>query len=608
MEYLMSELAFDREGNPFRFSRRTKKLRPRRWKNPGQRGTCAAVLDADGEQVFIDADAEYVEFRSTVGNAPGFYRLDQCDEDGTPIEEAPPAYVEIESTRNAAPVGGVDPRDAIIRDLAQINADITRTMVERFSNVMQATADVLRAADGAGLPRREPPPPPSQRPAPDEEEDDDDQDEDDDESEPVPPTNPFGPFQPLVEMAMPHLPDFGAFLWTKFQEFWKQKGASFAVTAPEPAPAPAPGAPAAAQPSPGPEPGSAAAAPSAAATSTAPAPQAPWPPPPPPPPPPVPSTHEVPVAGGPEEAGAAASSPSVAAPSAVTQPPGAAFSTPTALGAHPAAMAPPPVAANGAISPAAASSTSPRLDAIPPSATTSDSTTLIATAEGNPPRNAMATSEPMPEPWAHVRAVLARLSPREAAITETVIGRMSPEQRAQWLANLAALDVGQAVESVRSMIPKPGAPPKAEAVPATKPPTTEPSTAAATSTKTSAVSATTAGISAAPTVAGEAPTTAPVAPTAKPPRPMKPGSAAHASSDATAAAKLPPLPPQAMGHFLAIQAALTPDEVAFLRIAASGLSPLQLRGLIEELSAISVPEAVARVRALLAEASNPEAA
>jgi hypothetical protein len=98
-------------------------------------------------------------------------------------------------------------------------------MVERFSNVMQATADVLRAADGAGLPRREPPPPP-RRPAPDDEEDeeDDDQDEDDDESEPVPPDKPIRAISAGVEMAMPHLPDFGAFLWTKFQEFWKQKG------------------------------------------------------------------------------------------------------------------------------------------------------------------------------------------------------------------------------------------------------------------------------------------------------------------------------------------------------------------------------------------------
>jgi len=38
----MSELAFDEEGNPFRFSRRTKKLRARRMKNASQRGTCVA--------------------------------------------------------------------------------------------------------------------------------------------------------------------------------------------------------------------------------------------------------------------------------------------------------------------------------------------------------------------------------------------------------------------------------------------------------------------------------------------------------------------------------------------------------------------------------------
>src|SRR4029079_16616915 len=100
----MSELAFDKEGNPFRFARRTKKLRPRRWKNAGQRGTCAAVLDADGEQVLIDADSEYVARRTIVGNVPGFYRLDQCDEDGTLIEDAPPAYVSIDSLRNAPPI------------------------------------------------------------------------------------------------------------------------------------------------------------------------------------------------------------------------------------------------------------------------------------------------------------------------------------------------------------------------------------------------------------------------------------------------------------------------------------------------------------------------
>jgi hypothetical protein len=74
----MSELAFDEEGNPFQFSHRTKKLRPRRWKNDGQRSTCAAVLDADGAPVLIDADAEYIALRAAVGNVPGFYWLEQC--------------------------------------------------------------------------------------------------------------------------------------------------------------------------------------------------------------------------------------------------------------------------------------------------------------------------------------------------------------------------------------------------------------------------------------------------------------------------------------------------------------------------------------------------
>ncbi len=241
----MAELAFDREGNPFRFSHLTRKLRPRRWKNPGKRGTCAAVLDADGEQVLIDADAEYIEFRAAVGNVVGFYRLDQCDEDGTPIEDAPPAYVSIESSRNAAPAGEFDSRDAIIRDLAQINADMTRTMAERFSNVMQATAEILRAADGAGLPAASPrrhrlrprrittrtqtrrrtttTRRASRRP-------------------------PFGSLQPFVEMAMPHLPQFGAFLWMKFQEFMKQNATtppaatSPAGARPRPRPAAAPSA------------------------------------------------------------------------------------------------------------------------------------------------------------------------------------------------------------------------------------------------------------------------------------------------------------------------------------------------------------------------------
>jgi hypothetical protein len=49
----------------------------------------------------------------------------------------------------------------------------------------------------------------------DEDDDEDDQeDEDEDEGiEPATPPNPFGVFQPLIEIAMPLLPKFGAFMF-----------------------------------------------------------------------------------------------------------------------------------------------------------------------------------------------------------------------------------------------------------------------------------------------------------------------------------------------------------------------------------------------------------
>jgi hypothetical protein len=78
--------------------------------------------------------------------------------------------------------------------------------------------------------------------------------------------------------------------------------------------------------------------------------------------------------------------------------------------------------------------------------------TSTARAEG--PRNARPGIEPTPEQWAHLFAIRARLSPREVAILETVIVRMPPETRAQWLAELSGLGVAQAAEVVRSMIPK----------------------------------------------------------------------------------------------------------------------------------------------------------
>jgi hypothetical protein len=416
----MSELAFDKEGNPFRFSRRTKKLRPRRWKNAGQRGTCAAVLDADGEPLFIDADAEYAEFRAAVGNVSGFYRLDQCDEDGATIEDTPPAYVSIESTRNTTPAGEVDSRDALIRDLAQINAEMTRTIVERFSNVMQAAADVLRAADGAGLPRREPLPP---VPVPNKGDDGEDDDEDDDEAEEGEPQG-GKPSERVWAMVEPMLPAIGA--WIASMVAKRVSSQPPAVT-PSPAPAPAP-APEAA-PSAAPTPGGVAAAPSTPAPA-APAPSTPAP--------------AAPAPSGPAPAAAAPGAPEQAAS---TLEPSAAAVSPTIPTATPAA------AAAASARPPAAAAGGP--DSTAPSATATGGAAPADTTQLDSPRNALPAGEPTPEQWAHLLAIRAQLSPREAAIAETVVMRMAPEMRVQWLAELSLLGVDGAAEVVRSMIPKP---------------------------------------------------------------------------------------------------------------------------------------------------------
>ena len=66
----------------------------------------------------------------------------------------------------------------------------------------------------------------------------------------------------------------------------------------------------------------------------------------------------------------------------------------------------------------------------------------------------MRNAAPPPDQLAHLLAIRARLNPREAAIADAVVVRMAPDVQAQWLAELSALTVDQAVEVVRSMIPK----------------------------------------------------------------------------------------------------------------------------------------------------------
>ena len=65
-----------------------------------------------------------------------------------------------------------------------------------------------------------------------------------------------------------------------------------------------------------------------------------------------------------------------------------------------------------------------------------------------------AAQAPSPGQTAHLLAIYAGLSPAEKRIAQLVVARMTPEVRARWLDELSLLTVDQAVDLVRSMIPR----------------------------------------------------------------------------------------------------------------------------------------------------------
>lgn len=234
----MSSLAFDKQGKPFTFHRKTKQLLVRLFRNPSARGTCCQVLDAAGQPLHIDPETDYMEFRKAVGQVPGLYRLDQCDEDGNELEDAQAAYVSIDVARNAQTADGgtgdVSPL-IIIQQMAATQAEVMKAMAAQHGALMAAAAEILRA------PYR---PAPAAVPAPElrnadalAKDDRDDDDDDDDETEEA---TPESPATAALRMLEPHLPQLGGFLYEKFAEFLRHiYSKNTAPPAATPAPMPA---------------------------------------------------------------------------------------------------------------------------------------------------------------------------------------------------------------------------------------------------------------------------------------------------------------------------------------------------------------------------------
>jgi hypothetical protein len=153
----MSELAFNANGESFEIPATVTGWRVRRMK---PRGAPELVYGKDGRPLTLGIEADIDELRDAVGSA-GKYRLDPINDDGKCVENVPAAYVHVVKPQRNGVEQGVAlaapaPSDDTLREAMRLNTELAKSVIDRFPEMMTAAAELLRAADGAGLPRRAP--------------------------------------------------------------------------------------------------------------------------------------------------------------------------------------------------------------------------------------------------------------------------------------------------------------------------------------------------------------------------------------------------------------------------------------------------------------------
>jgi hypothetical protein len=203
----MSELAFNINGEAFEVPANATGWRVRRMR---QKGSPEVVYGRDGMPLVLPISAQLDELRAEV-DTTGRYRLDLVDQDNKALAGAPSGYVQVNfesapaSSEGPGPgaLGSMlsfgKPSDNIVLESIRTQAMLAMSVVERFPQMMEAAATLLRAADGAGLPAR---PPMAFR---DESEDDDAEDEDEEASAEQKTTSIVDLIQPMVGPAVQYV-------------------------------------------------------------------------------------------------------------------------------------------------------------------------------------------------------------------------------------------------------------------------------------------------------------------------------------------------------------------------------------------------------------------
>ena len=194
----MSELAFNANGDGFEVPAAVTGWRVRRMK---PRGAPELVYGRDGRPLTVPIECDMDDLRAAVGTL-GKYRLDPIDDNGRVIEGIPAAYVQVvkaEKPTEEVAVASHCETDSVLREALRANTELAKTVVERFPEMMHAAAELLRAADGAGLSARMP------RLIKDRDDAGDDADDDDNDDDDAIDTPPGFDLNTLVAQVVPAL-------------------------------------------------------------------------------------------------------------------------------------------------------------------------------------------------------------------------------------------------------------------------------------------------------------------------------------------------------------------------------------------------------------------
>lgn len=172
----MYELAVDRQGLPIDLPPEVTKFLVRKHRNKKS----PRVLFRNGQRVVVPVDAAARDLHELLRDESGRFRLLALDEENNPVPDVPEAYFEVDDDDDedddvgdgvaargrsaafslpttSAKLLATHPREALLLETMRANTEITRAMIERLPDILRASAHLITAADGAGMPRRRPP-------------------------------------------------------------------------------------------------------------------------------------------------------------------------------------------------------------------------------------------------------------------------------------------------------------------------------------------------------------------------------------------------------------------------------------------------------------------